>query len=79
MLDDHVREVAAAAAREELERQVQPRRWLPLAEAAREFGCSPDALRMRAKRGRVQTRRQGRSVYVRVDGLWDGRRDSGGS
>jgi hypothetical protein len=63
LLDEHVRQVAHEAAREELARQPQ-RQWLPLAEAAAQLGCTPDALRMRVKRGSVEARRQGRRLYV---------------
>lgn len=46
--------------------------WLTLEQAAERLGCSTDAVRMRAKRGRLNSRRQGRRVYVSresVDGL----------
>lgn len=39
-------------------------RWLTFAQAAERLSCSPAAVRMRASRGRLQTRRQGRRVYV---------------
>ena len=39
-------------------------RWLTLAQAAERLGCSPDAVRMRVKRGRLDHRRQGRRLYV---------------
>lgn len=43
----------------------QPRRvWLTLAEAADRLGCTPDAVRMRINRGRLDSRRHGRRVYV---------------
>ena len=38
--------------------------WLPLQQAADLLGCSPDAVRMRANRGRLKTRRHGRRLYV---------------
>lgn len=38
--------------------------WLTLAQAAELLGCTPDAVRMRAKRGRLVTRTHGRRVYV---------------
>jgi excisionase family DNA binding protein len=40
------------------------RKWLTLAEAGEQLGCSPDAVRMRVKRGRLEARRQGSRVYV---------------
>jgi excisionase family DNA binding protein len=39
-------------------------RWLTLEQAAERLGCTPAAVRMRASRGRLQTRRHGRRVYV---------------
>jgi hypothetical protein len=47
-------------------------KWLTLEQAGVRLGCSPDAVRMRAKRGRLTTRHVGRRVYVSrasVDGL----------
>jgi DNA-directed RNA polymerase specialized sigma24 family protein len=38
--------------------------WLTLAQAADHLGCSVDAVRMRAKRGRLVTRTHGRRLYV---------------
>jgi hypothetical protein len=38
--------------------------WLTLDQAAERLGCSRDAARMRAKRGRLETRHHGRRVYV---------------
>jgi excisionase family DNA binding protein len=38
--------------------------WLTVPQAADMLGCTPDAVRMRIKRGRLATRRQGRRVYV---------------
>src|SRR5262245_11294017 len=46
--------------------------WLTLAEAGERLGCSADAVRMRAKRGRLTSRRHGSRLYVSatsVDGL----------
>ena len=40
------------------------RAWLTLDEAADRLGCTADAIRMRVKRGRLESRRQGRRVYV---------------
>jgi hypothetical protein len=65
-LTEHVREIAAEVVRDELARQSQWR-WLPVAEAAKQFGCTPAALRMRVKRRTVEARRQGRRLYIRVD------------
>jgi excisionase family DNA binding protein len=45
------------------------RRWYRLEEAADLLGCSYDAIRMRVARGRLTTRRQGRTVYVSGDSL----------
>jgi excisionase family DNA binding protein len=38
--------------------------WLTLKEAAERLGCSPDAVRMRVNRGRLDHRHQGRRLYV---------------
>jgi len=67
-LEERVPEIARGVAREEIARRAQ-RRWAPLAEAAQLFGCSYDALRMRVDRGSVESLRQGRRCYVRVDDL----------
>ena len=40
------------------------RQWLTLDQAGELLGCSRDAVRMRARRGRLQTRRHGRCLYV---------------
>lgn len=46
--------------------------WLTLDQAADRLACTRDAVRMRAKRGRLETKRHGRRVYVSrasVDGV----------
>jgi excisionase family DNA binding protein len=43
--------------------------WLTLEQAAARLGCSRDAVRMRANRGRLETRRMGRSVYVSAESV----------
>lgn len=40
------------------------RPWLTLREAAERLGCTPDAVRMRINRGRLDHRRHGRRLYV---------------
>ena len=42
--------------------------WLPVADAAVRLGVTPDALRMRAKRGTVPSRKVGRRLEVLVEG-----------
>lgn len=73
LLDVYVREVAGEAARGELANAaVGKPSWYTVAEAARRLGIGPAAVRMRARRGRLVTRRQGRRLYVSaasVDGL----------
>ena len=59
LVDQALREHLAAL---EADRPARP--WLTLAEAADRLGCSPDAVRMRARRGRLDTRHQGRRLYV---------------
>jgi Helix-turn-helix domain len=72
-LEDGLREVlrplVVEVVREEVvglaeERLADQKRWLTLAEAAKRLGCSPDAVRMRARRGRLEHRYQGRRLYV---------------
>src|SRR6266511_2193403 len=46
------------------DRQRNGRAWLTLNEAAEQLGCTPDAIRMRIKRGRLEHRRHGRRLYV---------------
>jgi hypothetical protein len=58
--------------REPLER-APSRPWLTLAEAAELEGCSYDAMRKRARRGRYETRHVGRTMYVSSASL-NGRR-----
>ena len=48
--------------------EYQPR-WLTCGEAAKLLGCSVDAVRMRVKRGRLVSRRQGRRVYISRDSI----------
>ena len=63
-------EVVREELREELRASAEsPRKWLTLAEAAAELGCSKNAVRMRANRGRLETRKHGRSVYVSAASL----------
>jgi excisionase family DNA binding protein len=45
-------------------REQRGRVWLTLAEAAERLGCTPDAVRMRINRGRLEHRRHGRRLYV---------------
>jgi excisionase family DNA binding protein len=66
-LFEAISERAAAIVLERLDRDraVQKGvRWLTLAQAAERLGCSPDAVRMRVRRGRLEHRRQGRRLYV---------------
>jgi excisionase family DNA binding protein len=43
--------------------------WLTLDQAAERLDCSTDAVRMRVKRGRLESRRQGRRLYVSRDSV----------
>jgi hypothetical protein len=65
-LDEHVRDVVRETVRDEIDRQ-DGRQWIPVPEAAKVYGCSPAALRMRVKRGTVEARRQGSRLFVRAD------------
>jgi hypothetical protein len=69
-LDEHIRDVVDEAIAEERRRQPK-REWLTLAEGAVEYGCTKDALRMRAERGAIESMRQGRRLYVRALGTND--------
>ncbi len=40
------------------------RKWLSLEEAGELLGVSADAIRMRVQRGRLESRRHGRRLYV---------------
>jgi excisionase family DNA binding protein len=66
-LDTHIRELVAEAVRDERARTSR-RDWLSADEAALQLGVSADAIRMRAKRGTIESMRQGRRVYVRLNG-----------
>ena len=46
-------------------------RWLTLDQAGELLGCSRDAVRMRARRGRLQARRHGRCLYVSAASVAD--------
>jgi excisionase family DNA binding protein len=46
------------------EHELHQRAWLTLTEAAERLGCTPDAVRMRINRGRLEYRRHGRRLYV---------------
>jgi excisionase family DNA binding protein len=66
-LVEAIAERAAAIVLERLQREVGDEngvRWLTLEQAAARLGCSPDAVRMRVKRKRLEGRRQGRRLYV---------------
>lgn len=56
--------VAERVAAELARRKASGPEWLTLDAAAERLGCSPDAVRMRANRGRLDTRHHGRRVYV---------------
>jgi excisionase family DNA binding protein len=60
-------ELVTERVREELETRTSVptlKKWLTLREAAELLGCSTDAVRMRARRGRLEHRRHGRSLYI---------------
>jgi hypothetical protein len=65
-LDLYVRQVAAEIAethRHEV-RFADGKPWLTAVEAGRLLDCSPHAVRMRCRRGRLEHRYQGRRLYV---------------
>jgi excisionase family DNA binding protein len=45
------------------------RKWLTLKEAGEQLGVSADAVRMRIKRGRLESRRHGRRIYVSTSSI----------
>lgn len=49
--------------------QANGTKWLTLEQAAGRLGCSPDAVRMRVSRGRLESRHQGRRVYVSAESV----------
>ena len=59
-VDERVAEALAAAAPVPAN-GVPP--WLTLEQAAERLGCSPDAVRMRVQRGRLEHRRQGKAAH----------------
>lgn len=64
---DAIEQLVEARVREELalrDAQTVSRTWLTLEEAGEQLGCSPEAIRGRIRRGRLEARRQGRRVYV---------------
>lgn len=64
---DAIEQLVEQRVREELasrDTQAAQRTWLTLEEAGAQLGCSPDAVRKRVSRGRLEARRQGRRVYV---------------
>lgn len=65
---DAIEELVEERVREELAardvREAAEKTWLTLEEAGLRLGCSADAVRMRANRGRLESRKQGRRVYV---------------
>lgn len=65
LVEQYVREVALEVTQAEIARAAFRRpSWYSVEEAARRLGISPAAVRMRATRGRLETRRQGRRLYV---------------
>jgi DNA-directed RNA polymerase specialized sigma24 family protein len=67
-LDELVADRVAAELARHAQTDAGPR-WLTLDQAAERLGCTPAAVRMRANRGRLQTRRHGRRVYVSADSV----------
>ena|SRR5579862_2161077 len=65
LFENFVRGIVAEAIRAELARATLQRPfWYSVEDAAQRLGISPAAVRMRARRGRLVTRRQGRRLYV---------------
>jgi hypothetical protein len=67
LVDAFVREVAVETVRAEFARatmDTRRREWYTVKEAAQRLGISEDAVRMRARRKRLVSRHQGRTLYV---------------
>jgi hypothetical protein len=73
MLDELAAQIAAhplldalvqARVSEALAERGGDRKWYTTEEAGKRLGCSPDAVRMRVKRGRLDGKHQGRRLYV---------------
>jgi hypothetical protein len=63
---------------EELREGRSEKQWLTLTEAAQQLGCTADAVRMRARRGRINRRYQGRRLYVSGEDVRELRRATDG-
>jgi helix-turn-helix protein len=63
-LDLYVREIAIEIAETHRNQFADGKPWLTVREAARALDCSPEAVRARCRRGRLEHRYQGRRVYV---------------
>jgi hypothetical protein len=65
-LDQYIIELATAIVDERQDRLkfANGKPWLTIVEAGKLLDCSPHAVRMRCKRGRLEHRYQGRRLYV---------------
>ena len=68
-IEQLVDECVRAALDRERAQGATGRSWLTLREAGVQLGCSPNAVRMRARRGRLEHRYQGRRLYVSADSV----------
>jgi excisionase family DNA binding protein len=74
-LTEALRKLVVAVVEQEVDRRIDKLgrdtgpRWLTLEQAAARLGCSRDAVRMRARRGRLEHRYQGRRLYVSADAV----------
>jgi Helix-turn-helix domain len=66
LVDAYVHDLVRRVVREELAASecLERRSWYSVDAAASRLGISPAAVRMRARRGRLETRRQGRRLYI---------------
>jgi excisionase family DNA binding protein len=69
VLEELITERVAAALATIAPAESREARWLTVEQAAERLGCSPDAVRMRVRRGRLEHRRQGRRLYVAADSV----------
>jgi nucleotide-binding universal stress UspA family protein len=70
-LDAYIREIAEDIADRRHAQAVFAggKPWLTVAEAADALGCSQVAVRARARRGRLQSRYQGRRLYIATESI----------
>jgi excisionase family DNA binding protein len=69
LLRSEIEQLVEDRVEQALRRHRPERRWVTVAECARQLGISERAVRGRADRGRLVTKRMGRSVLVDMQAL----------